>query len=204
MSTEDAESSPLDSLWQEYALAFREFDDLTLARWLAQTLGQLRGRAWRLSHPLLGAYRLGAQIAHDRQVWLKRLATPPAAYPESPCCRAPLLPLLARDVRDAGLICQHCSETLVPFDELPDELKPDLEAWSARYAPVHAVAHWDDRQRKSAGNYDRAFDNAAKEAERLLAQAGSRLAPRLLDFYPAAVWEDQDECLDVRPEDVAL
>ena len=204
MSTEDAESSPLDTLWQEYALAFREFDDLTLGRWLAQTLGQLQGRAWRLSHPLLGAYRLAAQIAHDRQVWLKRLATPPAAYSESPCCRAPFLPLLTRDVHDAGLICQHCSETLVPFDELPDELKPGLESWSAQYAPVHAVAHWDDRQRKSAGNYDRAYDNAAKETERLLAQAGSQLAPRLLDFYPAAVWEDQDECLDVRPEDVAL
>jgi hypothetical protein len=203
MATEP-EESPLDALWQEYGLAFRDFDDLTLARWLAQTLSQLEGRAWRLSHPLLGAYRLGAQIAHDRQVWLKRLASPPAAYPESPCCRAPQLPLLTRDVHDAGLICQHCNETLVPFDELPDELKPDLEAWGAQYATVHEVAHWDDRQRKSAGNYDRAYDNAAKEAERLLARAGSQLAPRLLDFYPAAVWEDQDECLDVRPEDVAL
>ncbi|HEY9172967.1 MAG TPA: hypothetical protein VI136_11835, partial [Verrucomicrobiae bacterium] len=148
--------------------------------------------------------RLGAQAAHDRQVWLKRLAMPPAAYPESPCCRAPFLPLLTRDVHESGLICQHCNEVLVPFDELPDELKPGLEGWAAKYAPVHAVAHWDDRQRKSAGNYDRAYDNAAKEAERLLAQAGTQLAPRLLDFYPAAVWEDQDECLDVRPEDVAL
>ena len=201
METEP-EESPLDALWQEYGLAFRDFDDLTLARWLAQTLSQLEGRAWRLSHPLLGAYRLGAQIAHDRQVWLKRLASPPAAYPESPCCRAPQLPLLTRDVHDAGLICQHCNETLVPFDELPDELKPDLEAWGEQYAPVHAVAHWDDRERKSAGNYDRAYDNAAKEAERLLSRVGSQLAPRLLDFYPAAVWEDQDECLDVRPEDV--
>jgi hypothetical protein len=69
---------------------------------------------------------------------------------------------------------------------------------------VHAVAHWDDRQRKSAGNYDRAYDNAAKDAERLLVRLGSQLAPRLLDFHAAAVWEDQDECLDVRPEDVAL
>jgi hypothetical protein len=202
MANEDAEQSPLDALWQEYALAFRDFDDLTLARWMAQTLGQLQGRAWRLSHPLLGAYRLAAQIAHDRQVWLKRLATPPAAYPEAPCCRAPMLPLLTRDVRDAGLICQHCNETLVPFDELPEELKPDLETWGGKYAKAHAVAHWDDRQRKSCGNYDRAYDHAAKEAEGLLAQAGSQLAPRLLDFYPAAVWEDQDECLDVRAEDV--
>ena len=57
--------SPLDLLWKEYGLVFHEFDDLTLARWLAQTLGQLAGKTWRLSHPLLGAYRLGAQIGHE-------------------------------------------------------------------------------------------------------------------------------------------
>src|ERR1041385_8195194 len=113
MAFESESSSPLDSLWQEYARVFRDFDDLTLARWLAQTLGQLEGRAWRLSHPLVGAYRLAAQIAHDRQIWLKRLATIPAAYTESPCCRAPLLPLLTRDVKDAGLACQHCGSTAV-------------------------------------------------------------------------------------------
>lgn len=203
MSTDPGES-PLDQLWKEYGLAFRDFDDLTLARWLAQTLGQLQGRAWRYSHPLLGAYRLAAQLAHDRQVWLKRLATPPAGYAESPCCRAPALPLLTRDVRDSGLICLHCTETLTPFEDLPAELQPDLEAWGAQCASAHAVAHWDDRQRKSAGDYDRALENAAKDAERLLAQAGSQLAPRLLDHHAAAVWEDQDECLEVRPEDVTL
>src|SRR5213594_3943879 len=123
--------SPLDRLWQEYSRVFSDFDDLTLARWQAQTLGQLEGRAWRLSHPLVGTYRLAAQAAHDRQIWLKRLCAPPAAYPESPCCRAPLLPLLTRDVRDAGLICQHCNETLVPFDEIPADVRPDLEIWAA-------------------------------------------------------------------------
>jgi hypothetical protein len=117
--------SPLDSLWKEYGRAFQDWDDLTLARWLAQTLGQLEGRAWRLSHPLVGAYRLAAQIAHDRQVWFKRLATPPAAYAESPCCRAPFLPLLTRDVRESGLICQHCNETLVPFDEIPADVRAE-------------------------------------------------------------------------------
>jgi len=196
--------SPLDVLWKEYGLVFRDCDDLTLARWLAQTLGQLEGKPWRLSHPLLGAYRLGAQLAHDRQIWFKRLATPPAVYIESPCCRAPMLPLLTRDVRDAGLICQHCNETLVPFDDLPAAVRGDLEIWAAQYAPVHAVAHWDDRQRKTAGNYDHAFENAAKEAEALLARAGGVIAPKLLEFYPAIVWEDQDECLEVRPEDVLL
>jgi hypothetical protein len=196
--------SPLDALWKEYSLVFRDFDDMMLARWLAQTLGQIEGKAWRLSHPLLGAYRLAAQLAHDRQIWFKRLATPPAAYAESPCCRAPSLPLLTRDVHDAGLICQHCSDTLVAFDEIPEAVQAELGKWADLYAPVHAVSHWDDRQRKAAGDYSRAFENAAEEIERLLAQAGSQLATQLLEFYPAVVWEDQDECLEVRPEDVTL
>ena len=195
---------PQDLLWKEYGLAFRDFDDLTLARWLAQTLSQLRGKAWRLSHPLVGTYRLAAQAGHDRQIWLKRLATPPAGYPESPCCRAPFLPLLTRDVHEAGMICEHCHETLVTFDDLPSDVRPDLETWAAQYGPIHAVAHWDDRQRKSAGNYDRAYEKAAREAERLLARAGRELAAKLLNFYPAVIWEDHDECLEVRPEDVAL
>ncbi|HWC60938.1 MAG TPA: hypothetical protein VHC44_14675 [Verrucomicrobiae bacterium] len=194
--------SPLDQLWNEYGQVFREFDDLTLARWLAQTLGQLSGKVWRLSHPLLGAYRLAAQIGHERQIWFKRLATPPAAFLESPCCRAPMLPFLTRDVRETGLICQHCSDTLVPFEEIPDAIRGELETWALQYSPVHAVAHWDDRQRKGAGNYDRAYEQAAKEAEALLTRAGHQLAPRLLEFYPAVIWEDQDECLEVRPEDV--
>ena len=85
-------------LWGGFAdkARSRDFDELTLARWLAQTLGQLEGRAWRLSHPLIGAYRLVAQLAHERQTWLKRLATPPLAYAEAACCRAPFLPLTKR------------------------------------------------------------------------------------------------------------
>ena len=196
--------SPLDLLWKEYSLGFRDLDDLTLARWLAQTLGQIAGRPWRLSHPLLGAYRLAAQLGHERQIWLKRLVATPGDYSESPCCRAPMLPLLTRDVNEIGLICQHCSETLVPFDELPADLKEELGKWASEYAPVHAVAHWDDRQRKAAGDYDHAFETAAEEAEGLLARAGRDLAPKLLESYAAAVWEDQDECLEVRPEDVQL
>jgi len=196
--------SPLDLLWKEYGLGFRDFDDLTLARWLAQTLGQLEGKVWRFTHPLLGAYRLAAQLGHERQIWLKLLVTPPAAYTESACCRAPLLPLLSRDVRETGLICLHCSETVAPFDEIPAALRADLEAWAAQYAPVHAVAHWDDRQRRRAGDYDHAYEGAAEEAQGLLRQAGQSLAPKLLEFYPAVVWEDQDECLEVRPEDVLL
>ena len=196
--------SPLDRLWQEYSLAFRDFDDLTLARWMAQTLGQIQGRCWRLSHPLLGAYRLAAQIAHERQIWLKRLVSAPANYLEAPCCRAPLLPLLTRDVVDSGLVCQHCSETAVPFDDLSPALQSSLKAWAEEYAPVHAVAHWEDRQRRSVGDYDHALEDAAKEAERLLGLAGKQLAPQLLESCAAVIWEDQDECLEVRPEDIPL
>ena len=115
-----------------------------------------------------------------------------------------MLPLLTRDVRDAGLICQHCSDTLTPFEEIPSPLQGELEEWAAQYGPVHAVAHWDDRQRKSSGDYDRAYEKAAEEAERLLARAGNIIAPKLLETYAAVVWEDQDECLEVRPEDVGL
>lgn len=191
-----------DELWKEYARAFRDWDDLTLARWLAQTLGQLEGKTWRVSHPLMESYRLGAQLAHDRQIWFKRLATAPAAYAESPCCRAPKLPLLTRDVKETGLLCQHCNETLVPFDEIPNEVQPQIKAWADEYGPVHHVAHWDDKQQKRVSNYDRAYEEAAQQAERLLARAGYRLCPALLEHYPAIVWEDHDECLEVVPEDI--
>jgi FAD/FMN-containing dehydrogenase len=196
-----ADSLP-DPLWKEYSLVFEKFDDLTLARWLAQTLGQLEGRVWRFSHPLVGAYRLAAEVADDRQVWLKRLATVPASFSEAPCCRAPVLPLFSRDVLQRGLICQHCSETLVSFEDLPADLQPEVRKWAEEYAPVHAVAHWEDRQRQSVPDYDQSFDDAAEEAEKLLAFAGSRLLPKFLEHFSAIVWEDQDECLEVRPEDI--
>jgi hypothetical protein len=196
--------SALDVLWKEYAVVFKDFDDLSLGRWMAQTLGQFEGKTWRISHPLLGAYRLAAQWAHERQIWLQRLVAAPANYPESPCCRAPLLPLLTRDVKEAGLVCEHCTDTAVPFDEIPEPIRTQLDQWATEYALVHAVAHWDDRQRKSSGDYDRAYEKAAHQAESLLGQAGQKLAVSLLDYYPAVLWEDQDECLEVKPEDVRM
>ncbi len=200
----ESSDSSLDNLWKEYGLVFQSFDDLTLARWMAQTLGQLEGRVWRLSHPLMGCYRLAAQQAHDRQIWFKRLVTMPRAYLEAPCCSAPLLPLLTRDVIESGLICQHCNETAVPYAELPRDLQAPVKAWAEEYAPVHAVAHWDDRQRRASLNYDRAYEEAAQKAEKILAAAAHKLLPPFLEHYPAVVWEDQDECLEVRPEDIVL
>jgi len=200
----DYSESPLDRLWKEYGQAFRDFDDLTLARWLAQTLGQIAGRSWRLSHPLLGAYRLAAQLGHERQIWLKRLTNPPATYREAPCCRAPLLPLFTRDVIESGLICQHCGDAAIAFDEMPEDLQAEGKAWAEKYAPLHAVAHWNDAERKKCGNYDGKLDDAAEDIEKLLAKAGRIIVPKFLDHYAAVVWEDQDECLEVRPEDVML
>lgn len=194
----------LDRLWKEYAEAFRDFDDLTLARWCSQTLGQLRGRAWRLSHPLVAAYRLGSQLSHDRQIWLKRLVSTPPGYIEATCCRAPLLPLFSRDIASGGLLCQHCGETCVAFEDIPEALRKKIQAWADRYDPVHQVAHWDDRQRKKSKDYDAAYEDAAQDAERLLAEAATDLVPSLVELYPALIWEDQDECLEVRPEDIVL
>ena len=196
--------NPLDALWTEHSRVFHDFDDLTLARWMAQTLGQLQGRGWRLSHPLVAAYRLAAHVGHDRQIWLKRMVMSPASYPEAPCCRAPLVPMLSRDVLESGLVCLHCNSTAVPFDDLPEDLRPLIRSWAEEYEPVNAVAHWDDQEQKRVGDYDAALDDAAAKAETLLTFAGHQLIPKLLEVYPAIVWEDQDECLDVRAEDVKL
>ena len=201
MNSPASESSP-DRLWREYGQVFERFDDLTLARWLCQTLGQIQGRVWRFSHPLIGAYRLGAELAHKRQIWLKRLATTPRSFTESPCCRAPLLPLFSRDILEAGLICQHCSETVVPYDEIPEDLRKAIQPWITEYAAAHAVAHWSDHERRNVPDYEKAYDDAAVAAEKLLGFARTELLPRFLDHYPALIWEDQDECLEVRPEDI--
>lgn len=196
--------SPLDRLWQEYAEAFRDYDDLTLARWMAQTLGQMEGKAWRLSHPLVGAYRLAAQVARDRGLSVHRLATLPAAYSQAECCGSPLVPLLTRDIKEAGLGCPHCGGSAVGLEALPGDLVSLITDWAETYAPVHAVAHWDDEKQKRTGSYNEALEEAAQKAEELLAEAGIEIVPRLLDHFPAVLWEDQDECLEVRPEDIPM
>ena len=197
------QETPLDQLWTEYSLVFKDFDDLTLARWMAQTLGQLQGRAWRLSHPLVGAYRLATHVANERQIWLKRLATVPPAYVEAPCCRAPLLPLITRDLLESGLICQHCSDTAVPLEALADDLRADLREWAQEYSAIHAVAHQEKERYHSEAECDQAYEEAARQAEQKLVDLGRRVAPKLLELYPAVIWEDQDECLEVRPEDIS-
>lgn len=199
---QSAPDSPLDRLWKEYARTFRDFDDLTLARWSSQTLGQLHGRIWRLSHPLVGCYRIASQIAHERGLWHQRLVNFPAGYAEAPCCQAPLLPLFTREVAEYGLLCQHCGETAVAFDDIPADVRPAVAKWAKEYGLVHEVAHWDEKRQKKCKDYDAEFEDAATAAEELLADACNDVVPRLLEHFPSVIWEDQDECLEVRPEDV--
>ena len=198
----DEQPPTRDLLWSQYTQVFAEMDDLSLARWMAQTLSQFSGQSWRLSHPLMLSYELAAGVAHDRQVWLKGMAIIPAGYTVAECCRAPLLPMFSRDVLDTGLLCKHCNEICIAFDDLPEELKPRIEKWATEYDTAHAIAHWEEDGIKLPPDYEQVLELAAQTAESLLAEGGTLLAPALLEFYPAVAWEDRDECLEVNPEDI--
>ena len=194
--------SSTDRLWTEYSEVFKDLDDLTLGRWLSQTLGQFHGKIWRLSHPLISSYRLATQIATEREIWQKRISAIPHRYHATECCASPILPLFSRDISESGLICEHCGGTAVPFNELPTELQPSLKEWAKKYGEIHEIAHWKDEKKKGVSNYQSQVENAAKSAEQMLNAASTDLIPKLLEYYPTIVWEDQDECLDVRPEDI--
>lgn len=201
--THEHSETPADRIWREYGQAFRAFDDITLARWCSQTLGQLHGKAWRMSHPLVASLRLAAQVAHERSLWQQRLVNAPMGYPLAECCGAPLLPYMTRDVGEHGLCCIHCNETAVPVAQLPESVKAALMLWSRKYAPVHEVAHWDEKRTRQPG-YERKLEDAAQRAEELLVELAEGIVPSLLETVPAILWEDQDECLEVRPEDVEM
>jgi len=200
---EEKPESSVERLWNSYAAIFEKFDDLTLARWLSQTLGHLEGNWWRVSHPLLSSYRLAAQTAHNRQIWLKRLVSIPGSYFEGDCCRAPFLPIFTRDILETGLVCISCGSTNVPFREIPQPFQDHLGNWARDYSRIHEVAHMKEEDRPvSDSDYRQMVDDAAKRAEGMLAHAAESLMPLLLEHYAAIAFEDQDECLDVRPEDI--
>jgi hypothetical protein len=193
----------IDLLWREYQQPFSEFDDITLARWLAQTLSQLNGKVWRMSHPLVSAYRAAAEVGNDRQIWLKRLASIPSDFTQAECCRAPLLPFFSRDIVTSGLVCQHCGGTAVNWEDLPKELQMIVEPWAREYSATHAVAHYTEEQSRECDDYDEEFEEAATRAEEQLRKAAHEILPRFLSHYNAMVWEDQDQCLEVEPKDIA-
>lgn len=201
---EERADNEFDKLTKEYGEVFKSWDDLTLGRWMSQTLGQFEGRIWRYSHPLMRSYQLAAMQAHESGTWLKRLVKIPANYGEAECCRAPLLPLVTRDFPKSGLICVHCGGTALPLENVSAGLRARLEQWAAEYAPIHHVAHWDDREQSAVANYDKAYEAAATQAEVLLAQLAAKILPEFIDEFPALVWEDQDECLEVLSQDIEL
>ena len=194
--------SSTDRLWTEYSEVFKDLDDLTLGRWLSQTLGQLHGKVWRLSHPLISTYRLATQIASEREIWQKRVTAIPHRYHSTDCCASPILPLFSRDIAENGLMCEHCGGTAVAFSDLPSELKNPIKKWAKEYAALHEIAHWTDEKKKGITDYQSRVEVAAKRAEQMLNSSATNFMPRLLEFYPTIIWEDQDECLDVRPEDI--
>jgi len=98
----------------------------------------------------------------------------------------------------------HCHATLISFSEIPTEHRLALDQWAAAYHPVHQVAHWTEDRQKAVPSYEQAYENAAQNAESMLVRAGSILAPAMLDICPSVIWEDHDECLEVRPEDIHL
>jgi len=196
------EQAQLDLLWQEYGSFLKSWDDLSLARWMAQTLGQLGGKVWRLSHPLIGIYRLAAVESHHRGLRLARLAQIPHDYPPAPCCGNPLLPLVTRDVGEEGMVCSHCNGKAFTLDQLPKDLEEGLINWSERYAEVHGVAHWSESQKQACKDYEKAYNEAAQKAEHMLLELGKKILPKGLDHYPAVIWEDHDECLDIRADDL--
>jgi hypothetical protein len=197
-----ADDRKVEHLIAEYSEPFASFDDLTLGRWLAQTLSQLKGKAWRMSHPLIHSYRFAAKLGHQRQVWLKRLANVPPEFPPAKCCRAPLFPILSRDLLSSGLICLHCEETAFELEDLPSSLAEELKLWAEDYNKLHHVAHWEEQEQKEAGDYEAAFEEAKKNAASMLARMQRQFLPALLEELPALAWEDQDECLEIPPEDI--
>ncbi|MEO0453439.1 MAG: hypothetical protein AAFY98_04805 [Verrucomicrobiota bacterium] len=193
-----------EQLWKHYTRSLESFDDLNLARWLSQTLGQLSGRVWRLSHPLVGVARLLAQEANRRKLWKRGLVSLPLGYTEAPCCKAPLVPLVTRDVIEHGLLCLHCGDTAMELDDLPAKSKRLLTQWARQYADVHEVAHWEDEEKAQVDDYEEAFEQAADFAGTLLESLPETILPGLLDLFPVIIWEDHDECLDVRPEELEI
>jgi hypothetical protein len=210
MGKQDHETSPLLNfeptrgfdLWQEHTRALKAWDDLSLSRWLNQTLGQLLDRCWRASHPLVVSYRLGATVAHQRDLWNRRTFSFNHNYHRATCCGAPAIPFVSFEAFSHGIYCSCCGEILATIEEMPPQLANNFRQWGMSYDMIHQVAHWTDEERRRSGDYDKALDQASERAAPLLAHLGYKFAPQLLGTYPVVFWEDCDNCLDVIPEDI--
>ena len=138
-------------------------------------------------------YRLAAMVGHDRQIWHQRLVKPPIDFPRR-MLSGTVVPDGDAGCLKNGLICFHCNGTAVPLDLEDESLR---KGWlnGLKIIQAYGVAHWDETRRNSHVNYEQAFEDAAQQSEQLLAYQGVELAPALVEFFPAVIWEDQDECL---------
>jgi hypothetical protein len=203
MLHEETEENPTERLWESYRVWLNDYDDMTLARMTAQTLGQLKGRVWRLSHPLIGLFRLAARTAHKRGLDIFRLAQL-TEYTSAPCCGGPLLPLITRDIVEHGVFCEYCGEIVMPLDDLPVPSNITLKTWAEAYQQSHSIAHWDEPKIRKHPDFEQLFQSSADACDRLLVELAKNLLPPLLDHFPAVVWQDHDECLDVWPDDLKV
>jgi hypothetical protein len=189
-------------LWSEHARALKSWDDLLLARWLNQNLTQLEEHCWRASHPIVVAYRLGATVAHQRDLWNRRTFTLNPHYQRAACCNGPSIPFVSFEVSAYGFYCSCCGEVLRRIDDFPSDIAESFNKWGVAYDQFHHIAHWDETERAKCKNFETEVDQAAEKATPLLSQLGYKLAPKLLLQFPAVIWEDSDACLDIIPEDL--
>ena len=77
-----------------------------------------------------------------------------------------------------------------------------LFAWQAGMRTLYHQMGWKTPDQESRELHEK--EAAATQAEVLLAQMAAKILPGFLDDYPAIVWEDQDECLEVLPQDIEL
>jgi hypothetical protein len=128
----------------------------------------------------------------------------PYDYHRASCCNAPFLPLVTRDIIEHGFLCEHCGGTGAELEDLPPRVARHLTQWAEQYSDLHEVAHWEEAHRLAIGNYEEVFEQTAMQAEAMLEALPVAILPPLLDTFPALVWEDHDECLDIRPEELEI
>ena len=113
-----------------------------------------------------------------------------------------MVPVFTRYVLSSGLMCHQCGETAIEFADIPEVLKPGTQSWASEYAGIHEIAHYDEDRLRQIADYEQMFEQAATDAETFLAMAAKELLPKFVEYYPAVIWEDQDECLEVEPKDI--
>ena len=73
--------------------------------------------------------------------------------------------------------------------------------WAEDYSSIHGVAHWDETRRTITRITNKLLRMPLSKANNCSPTKVSNWRPAG-GVFPAVIWEDQDECLQVRPEDI--